>query len=87
MQFAALKGKTAARGYDGEWQALRLRVLRLEPFCRFCLAAGRHTAAEHVDHVKPLSAGGTNAIDNLRPLCATCHNRRTRADQVGRRTP
>jgi 5-methylcytosine-specific restriction enzyme A len=86
MQAAALRGKTADRGYDAEWQALRIAVLRAEPYCRFCLAAGRHVAAGHVDHIRPLSAGGTNARDNLRPLCETCHNRRTRADQLGRRT-
>lgn len=28
---------------------------------------------EHVDHVKPLSAGGSNLLANLRPSCARCN--------------
>ena len=82
MQAAALKGSTAARGYDAAWQELRAAVLREEPFCRFCLAAGRHTASEHVDHIRPISVGGTNNRINLRALCASCHNSRTRRDQL-----
>src|SRR6516165_11946276 len=26
-----------------------------------------------VDHIKPVAAGGTNAIDNAIPLCYKCH--------------
>jgi len=82
MQYAALRGTTAARGYDGAWQDIRAAVLRAEPFCRFCFAAGRRTPAAHVDHIRPISVGGTHARDNLRPLCESCHNRRTRTDQL-----
>jgi len=85
MQYAALKGKTAARGYDAAWREIAAAVLREEPFCRFCLAAGRFTGAEHVDHIRPRSIGGTNERINLRPLCASCHNGRTRRDQLPRR--
>jgi 5-methylcytosine-specific restriction protein A len=72
------------QGYDSEWEDVRATVLREEPFCRFCLAAGRHTAAEHVDHIKPLSQGGARLErSNLRPLCASCHGRRTAIDSLG----
>lgn len=30
----------------------------------------------HVDHIKPLSAGGTNHKSNLRVLCPVCHGLR-----------
>lgn len=33
---------------------------------------GKRNSA-HTDHIQPLSSGGTNAIDNLRTLCARCH--------------
>lgn len=71
------------RGYDARWEAIRAAVLREEPFCRLCLAAGRRTVATAVDHIKPLRAGGTHARVNLRALCATCHNRRTATDSSG----
>lgn len=29
-----------------------------------------------VDHIVPLSRGGTNDIDNLRILCKSCHRKR-----------
>ena len=27
----------------------------------------------HIDHIKPVSCGGTNAHNNLRTLCKVCH--------------
>lgn len=42
-----------------------------EPLCRIC----RDRPADSVDHIIPLSAGGTHDLRNLRPLCEGCHNR------------
>ena len=81
MQREQRRGTATERGYDARWQEIRSVVLREEPFCRLCLAAGKRTASEHVDHVRPLRAGGTHARDNLRALCAICHGRRTADDQ------
>ena len=38
--------------------------------CLACGAYGKMT----IDHVKPLSRGGTNSIDNIQPLCLTCNS-------------
>lgn len=40
--------------------------------CQYC---GRHSPGVvlHVDHVKPVSRGGTNRIDNLLTSCADCN--------------
>ena len=81
MQREARRGSARERGYDDAWEAIRVVVLREEPFCRLCLAAGRRSASEHVDHVRPIRNGGTHARANLRGLCATCHNRRTATEQ------
>ncbi len=63
--------------YGGEWRQIRARVLAEEPRCRMCGAK-----ATHVDHIQPISRGGTHARSNLRGLCARCH-RRVTADDFG----
>lgn len=40
--------------------------------CRHC---GTHRNLT-VDHIKPVSKGGTNDLDNLQTLCGTCNNRK-----------
>lgn len=60
------------------WRRLRLAVLRAEPLCAECLRQGRLVPATQVDHIVPISRGG--AVwdpDNLQPLCASCHSRKT----------
>ena len=38
-----------------------------------CLACGRSDVALTVDHVVPLSRGGTDTEDNIQPLCFSCN--------------
>ncbi len=71
------RGSASRRGYGRRWQRLRKLVLAGEPLCRACAAEGRTTAATEVDHVTPLSAGGTNEQANLQPLCKSHHSRKT----------
>lgn len=48
-------------------------VARLEAvFGRKCLACGA-TEDMHLDHIQPLSKGGSNLIDNLQFLCRGCN--------------
>jgi len=67
------------RDYGPEWQKVRRRILQLEPACRIC---GQDATV--VDHIVPLQEGGTHAPENLRPLCKSCHDRRTYYDTIGR---
>lgn len=39
-----------------------------------CLSCGRTDAKLTVDHVVPLSVGGTNSIENIQPLCGSCNS-------------
>lgn len=68
----------AKRGYGRRWARLRLIVLRLEPMCRAC----KTRPAVDVDHIVPLRRGGTNAMDNLQPLCRSCHSTKTHSDST-----
>ena len=49
-----------------------------EPLCRMCKAAGRLTPAVCIDHKIPLAEGGSmHDTENLQPLCASCHRKKT----------
>ncbi|NBW09689.1 MAG: HNH endonuclease [Caulobacteraceae bacterium] len=52
-------------------------ILREEPLCRHCGAA-----ASQVDHIVPLSRGGTDARENLQPLCHSCHSKKTASERL-----
>lgn len=73
------RGTRQQRGYDAQWQKLRLIVLAEEPLCRFCKEEGRTTAATDVDHIEPISSAPHKRLErsNLRSLCHECHSRHT----------
>ena len=85
--FARTDGRSAAaRGYDGDWRRLRLRILADEPLCRFCAAEGRVTAATEVDHIDPFRGlDDPRRLDpaNCRPLCQPHHRARTARQATG----
>lgn len=52
---------------------LRFAVLNRDHFtCRYC-GAKPGKAELHVDHVKPVSKGGSNRLENLVTACQTCN--------------
>lgn len=66
------------RGYDKRWQKIRAMHLAREPLCRECRKRGLVVPATEVDHILPLSHGGSHASDNLQSLCKSCHSKKTR---------
>lgn len=67
------------------WQQLRQQVLMKQPLCVKCLKVKRITPATVVDHIKPHKGDETlfYDINNLQPLCKSCHDRKT-AKEDGR---
>lgn len=63
------------------WRALRASILAAEPLCRACGEAGQVTAATVVDHHDGDS--WNNAPENLVPMCASCHSRKTASQDRG----
>ena len=68
------------RGYTTAWERIRAVKLAQDPHCEYCLERGECHPAEDVDHVVPLSEGGTHALTNLKSTCRRAHNAKTRAD-------
>lgn len=64
-----------------QWKKLREVVLRREPLCRLCSRIGRVQLAYAVDHIDGDS--GNNDLDNLQPLCLSCHSRKTARSDGG----
>ncbi len=63
------------RHYDRRaWRRLSSTIMKGEPLCRMCREVGKTKLATLVDHIKPIADGGTDALDNLQPLCSTCHS-------------
>lgn len=69
----------ARRGYGHEWRQIRKAYLQENPACEWCGAK-----AIVVDHIVPLSDGGTHDRSNLRALCLRCHNKRHKSGRKRR---
>ena len=75
-----------AQTYNAEYR--RNRKITLERASYRCeirtgdVCIGRATT---VDHIIPASAGGGNALSNLRAACVPCHRRKTAGEGGGSR--
>jgi 5-methylcytosine-specific restriction protein A len=69
--------KSSGRCSRSEWQHIRAKVLqRDERQCQLrlpgCLIDG-----DQVDHVRPVSLGGVDQVDNCQCVCQPCHRQKT----------
>jgi len=74
---------SSQRGYDYAWQKFRKSYLQRNPLCLFCKEKGFLISANEVDHIKPLAEHPELKFvnENLRPLCKSCHSKRTWYEQ------
>ena len=56
--------------YTGQWPTIRKALLAARPWCQACQA----TADLTVDHIVPVSRGGTHEGHNLQVLCRRCNS-------------
>ena len=75
------RGTRTERGYDNTWLRLRDYILRREPLCRECRKQGMIVIAEHVHHID--GDVRNRSMENLAPLCQSCHSRITNREQGG----
>ena len=69
------------------WKKIRQIVLEKAPLCAVCRKSGRLTQAEDVDHIVA-HQGDEHLffdIENLQPICKTCHGSKT-AQEVRQRS-
>lgn len=70
-----------ARKYPKSWDRLSVATRLEEPLCRMCLALGKTTPADCVDHIVPKAEGGSiHDPANLQPLCRQHHDQKTARD-------
>lgn len=73
------------RGRAGQRE--RARILAEEPLCRPCREAGRISESKEVDHIVPLSEGGSDDRSNKQGICKDCHRAKTAAESARARHP
>jgi 5-methylcytosine-specific restriction protein A len=72
---------TWGQGRGGRpWRRTRARILERDKYlcqCEACRKANLLTPANEVDHIIPISQGGTGEDSNLRAINAQCHALKT----------
>ena len=77
------EAKRARRLFSRTW--LTVLILRQRAFCPLC---NEHLPADEtlieIDHVDPIWAGGSDALENLQAVHGACHKKKTAGEQQQR---
>lgn len=80
-QSSIRRAKLRASSGDHTVTEIRRLLVRQKNACAVCrcdIGKKKHT----VDHIVPLARGGSNAIENIQLLCATCNKQKGTKDAV-----
>lgn len=65
-------------GYNKRWPKIRRNVMvRDNGLCQVCKAEGIYQQGSEVDHIVPVSQGGSDAYSNLQVICVPHHREKT----------
>ena len=65
------------------WRNLRRYIIKKYPLCVMCERKGEVNPAYVVDHIKPISMGGSPTDEsNLQTLCRKCHDKKSAQEGV-----
>ena len=68
------------------WRSLRNYFIQMNPLCVQCERDGTVTAAQVVDHIKPITMGGSPVdIKNLQSLCTHHHAKKSGRESAEKR--
>jgi 5-methylcytosine-specific restriction endonuclease McrA len=70
------RGSSCRQGYGRRHERWRKMVLARCPACAMC-----GQMATVADHIVPLKQGGNWTLENGQGLCASCHAKKTRAEE------
>ena len=66
-----------------QWRMLRRYYIKANPLCEECTRKGKTTAGNCIDHIKPISMGGSKVDEsNLQTLCNSCHAKKSATEAV-----
>lgn len=75
MSIASCENSRAARLKIGGIISEKEWISVLVKYKNKCVTCGT-TENISMDHIKPLSRGGTHTIDNIQPMCRSCNSRK-----------